>query len=394
MFIQDPIHGYIRLEGLERDLLDTEEFQRLRRIKQLGFTNLVYPSTTHTRFEHSLGATYLAGKFADYLELDEDDREHLRAAAMLHDIGHGAYSHTSEMAFVKEGYSHEDFSVRKIREDSISGVLEEHGVSPDRVVSLVRGEGELGQIIAGDIDVDRMDYLMRDSHYSGVAHGTIDAETIMRGATFRDGRLVFKSKFRQALEGLLTARYLMIPTVYMHEGVIRAEKMMERAIDEYLDEEDRSARCLSEMDDIDLKYILRHTENERARYLNQCLDNRKVFKTALRFDRGDVGEEGIVEFSEKIRNERGLEARIASEAGVERKEVLVNSPSIPKKKELQIDILRKDSIINLEDLSKVSKAINDSIWDRVYMDVYSARDVSDEVGEAAGKVLKEQGLTN
>ncbi len=378
MFLQDPIHGYIELEGFELDILDTKHFQRLRRVKQLGFTNLVYPSATHTRFEHSIGAKNLAEKFAKYLEVSEQESKELRAASMLHDIGHGPFSHTSEKVFAKKDFSHEDFSVEKIRGETVSDALNKNGISPDKVVSLIRGEGELGQIIAGDIDVDRMDYLMRDAHYSGVAHGVIDAETIMRAAKFKEGKLVFGHKFKQALEGLLTARYLMTPTVYMHEGVIRAEKMMERAIEELISYEELNVRDLSDMDDVDLKARLRSTGSERANYLNSLLDTRDVFKTCYRLDAEEVGREKILEVIDELGEENKVEKELSEALGVSEKKLLVDKPFKPKKKKIGIWLEKKGGLVSLEEESKVCRAINESHWENVALQVYCPRNSSKE----------------
>jgi len=389
MFIQDPIHGYIRLDDMEEDLLNLRDFQRLRRIRQLGFTSLIYPSTTHTRFEHSLGATYLAGRFADNLELSEDDRKHLRAAALLHDIGHGPYSHTSEMVLKKHGISHEDFSAEKIQSSAMRSVLQDHDVDPDRVVKMINGKTELGQIIAGDIDVDRMDYLMRDAHYSGVAHGTIDDETIMRGAEMHDGKLVFHSKFKAALEGLLTARYLMVPTVYRHSGVERAEKMMERAIQELVESGEIELDDLRDMDDIDLKYRLRHTDNDRAHYLNDRLDRRDIFKSALTWDETDLPREGLKELAKNIDDEKEIEQKIADEAGVPVKKVLLDKPSIPGPREITVDVMRNGEIVALDDSSLVTDATYSSEWELVKLNLCCPSEDRDAVHDAGKKVLKD-----
>ena len=378
MLIQDPIHGYIKLEELERDILDTSSFQRLRRIKQLGFTNLVYPSATHSRFEHSLGTTYLAGKFSEYLELEEMSCKNLKAAAMLHDIGHGPFSHTSEKVFSKKGLSHEDFSIKKIKNSEISSVLEKHGVDPEKVVSLIKGEGELGQLIAGDIDVDRMDYLMRDAHYSGVAHGVIDDETIMRAAEFKKGKLVFRYKFRPALEGLLTARYLMTPTVYMHRAVVRAEKMMGRAIEIFMEYEGLSVEKIAEMDDVDINYRLRNTDCERANFINKMLDQRKVFKP-LTGERGMADYSRVEELLEGVSCERKAEKLISDETGVDVKHLIVDISSKSKRGNINVDVLVNDEIKGLEEISSICSSLDSFRNHPERINVYCNEDVIPDV---------------
>ncbi|MDY6777591.1 MAG: HD domain-containing protein, partial [Candidatus Nanohaloarchaea archaeon] len=355
MFIQDAVHGYIRLDQCEQELLNAEAMQRLRRI---------YPSANHTRFEHCLGVCYLAGQFADYLDLSHRERQQLRVAGLLHDIGHGPYSHTSEMVMQKHGMSHEDFSERTITETEIASILERHDLDPDRIASMIHGETELGQIIAGDIDVDRMDYLMRDAKYTGVAHGTIDDETIMRAAELRDGDLVFREKFIPAMEGLLTARHLMIPTVYTHGGVQRAEKMMKTAINALVEEDKLAVEELGRMDDIDMKAQLRRTDVERASYLNGLLDARDIFKTALHRDESDIGREGLRTLASQIEDEETVEEKIADAAGLPLKEVVVSRPSIPRRRESAVEVLADGKQVPLNEVSKLTRAVHGSEWEQ------------------------------
>ncbi|MDY6789582.1 MAG: HD domain-containing protein [Candidatus Nanohaloarchaea archaeon] len=390
MFIQDSVHGYIELKDLEEDLISTEEFQRLRRVRQLGFTSLVYPSTTHTRFEHSLGAMYLIKRFSKHLGVSGDDRKHLRAAALLHDLGHGPHSHTSEEVMDSHGYSHEEFSCKKVKNSQVREVLERHGLDPEKVVELIKGKTEFGQIVAGDIDVDRMDYLMRDSYYSGVAHGTIDEDTIIRASKLREEEVVFRSKFKQSIEGLLTARHFMIPTLYEHNAVVRAEKMMERAIETLVGSGEISVEDLAEMDDVDMRSTLRNTGNERASYLNKKLDSRDIFKTALSWDKSRIGKEGLKQLSSNIGSETDLERKIAEEAGVEEKDVLVDSPHIPRKKDIKIKMLKNGDIVKLGEISPLTRAIHESKWEQVAVEVYSPEEKLSEVEEAAKSVLREQ----
>lgn len=389
MFIQDSIHGYIELGELEEELISTAQFQRLRRLKQLGFTSLVYPSTTHTRFEHSIGVMNLAGRFAEHLDIDQGDKDSLKVAALLHDIGHGPYSHTSELVMKRNGITHEEFSCRKIESEGISSILEDHDIDPERIQNLIKGKGRLGQIIAGDIDVDRMDYLMRDSYYSGVAHGTIDASTIIRASKIHDGEVVFRSKFKQSVEGVLTARHFMIPTLYEHNAVKRSEKMMERSIQELVEKGDIEAEDLAEMDDIDIKAELRDSERDRPRYLNRRLDNRNIFKTALRWDKSKVTKKGLRQLSNSIESEVNLEERIAEEAGVKSRDVILNKPKIPKKEDANIKMLKGGEIVDLGDISPLTQAINRSKWENTSIEVYTPEEHIKDVQDAAQDILSQ-----
>ncbi|MDO9096669.1 MAG: HD domain-containing protein, partial [Candidatus Methanoperedens sp.] len=170
--IRDPIHDYIELDELALALIDTPQVQRLRRIRQLGFSNLVYPGANHTRFEHSLGVYHLAGCLVK--QIDENKREELLAAAMLHDIGHGPFSHATEELIERYTRKRHDDAEELLRKGAISDVLRDFSLSPSSIAAHIKGETYIGQIINSEIDVDRMDYLVRDAHYTGVAFGLID----------------------------------------------------------------------------------------------------------------------------------------------------------------------------------------------------------------------------
>ena len=146
--IKDAIHGNIKLTELERSLLDTREMQRLRGIKQLALTYLVYPGANHTRFEHSLGTLHLTGEICESLGLGEGATRELRIAALLHDIGHGAFSHESDYFICKHlGETHESLAAGKLESNSIAQLLGREGILPSRIASLISGK-ELGSIIS------------------------------------------------------------------------------------------------------------------------------------------------------------------------------------------------------------------------------------------------------
>ena len=210
-FIRDSLNGNLQLNEFEVKLIDTPQIQRLRRIKQLGFTYLVYPGANHTRFEHSIGTMYFASRLAYSLNLSADEREMLRVSSILHDAGHGPFSHVSESVLEK---SHEELTSKLIMQSELSEILSEK-FDPNDIIKLISGEGKLGPIISGDLDVDRMDYLLRDSYYTGVAYGVIDVERLIHNMKLED-HLILKAKGVQAAESMLLARYFMYPSVYQH----------------------------------------------------------------------------------------------------------------------------------------------------------------------------------
>lgn len=248
--IRDPIHQLIRHNILERELINSQPFQRLRRIKQLAFTDVVYPGATHTRFLHSLGVMHLAGLAYSVLiekhgELLKDRgwtepklkrvRTLLRLSALLHDIGHPPFSHTAEMLFPERSkgngkYDHEDYSREVILSPSIREILDKYAdqteVTAQEIVDFLSPgcDGEYRfwrQILIGDLDVDRMDYLNRDSHFCGVTYGVIDHHRILATLTLKDDEdnlsLAIEEGGLNSAEGLIHARYWMFIQVYFHK---------------------------------------------------------------------------------------------------------------------------------------------------------------------------------
>ncbi|MDD1672812.1 MAG: HD domain-containing protein, partial [Methanomicrobiales archaeon] len=179
-FIKDPVHGYIEVKtGMEK-FLDSLPLQRLRHIRQLGFAYLVYPGANHSRFEHSLGTMHLASLMCRNFDMDEEVSRIVTVAALLHDCGHGPFSHATE-AFMKEytGRGHEQIEYLLTSEPLMS-LLEDASINPNEIGEILEGRHPLSTIIHGDLDVDRMDYLLRDAHYTGVPYGTVDAQRLIQ----------------------------------------------------------------------------------------------------------------------------------------------------------------------------------------------------------------------
>src|SRR5450759_4699096 len=275
--IRDPIHDYIELDDLALALIETPQVQRLRRIRQLGFSNLVYPGANHTRFEHSLGVYHLAKHLVKHV--DEQERNELLAAALLHDIGHGPFSHaTEELIFRYTRKSHEDIE-EFLRKGEISDILKDYSLSPSAIAAHIRGDTDAGQIIHSEIDVDRMDYLVRDAHYTGVAFGLIDHVRLIHELKFNENRLVLNIGGLQAAESLLVSRFLMHPTVYFHHVSRIAESMCENAA-QYMMEGGLDPKLFRRMDDSTFMMDMK-SSGGYASGIADRLDNRRLFKRAL-----------------------------------------------------------------------------------------------------------------
>ncbi|PSP81461.1 phosphohydrolase [Halobacteriales archaeon QS_1_68_20] len=380
--IKDSVHDHIRVEGVAADLLDTPPVQRLRHVKQLGTASLVYPSANHTRFEHSLGVYYLACEALDHLGIAGPKAERVKAAALLHDVGHAPFSHNVEdLIYRRTGKYHDDV------EDLLTGgrvgeVLRSHDLDPDRVADIVAGEGELGQLVSGKLDVDRMDYLVRDAHHTGVPYGTIDTERLVRELRLMDGELVLDEGNVQTAESLLVARALMNPTVYSHHVARISKTMLRRATERLLGATDLDAGTLRRMDDHELIVALRDCEEtaDAARRLF----SRDLLKRAVWAEMEDVPEDVVDADHGAV---RGFEREIAEEAGVERDGVLVDVPARPSMTESTSRVLVNGEIRHLGRQSPLVQALRTAQRNQWRLGVYAPEELTDQVGRAAADVL-------
>jgi uncharacterized protein len=250
--IFDPVHGTIAVDGAPLELIGTPAFQRLWGIRQTGFAHLVFPGANHTRLEHSLGVFWVTRQMAEHLGFPQGAASAVAVGGLLHDLGHGPFSHTLDPTSNEIlGFGHERISRAWITGEMIKGVtdrlpddgpaipeiLSANGISSRVVADLVDppphrdAHPALRAILHGAIDADRIDYLQRDAHYTGVAHGTIDAARLLDTVRERRGRLVFAEKGRNAVEGFLVGRALMYSSVYFHKTVRSAEVMAQSALE-------------------------------------------------------------------------------------------------------------------------------------------------------------------
>lgn len=292
--ITDPIHRYIRFTELEREIIDTPVFQRLRKIRQLAGAHLVYPSAQHTRFEHSLGTMHLAGLAGQtlldkgYIE-KKDQLEGLRLAALLHDIGHGPFSHLFEEVLIGRGIStssHENMGKKIIRETIIKDKLEKYGYNSDSICNLSFGESPImfyNEIIAGGLSSDIMDYLPRDSFFTGVEYGKIDYYRLISSfEVLSNGHLGINKSAINSLESMLISRFQMFKAVYFHKTVRSAEVMLLHSLllaDRQLNFSDLSVdEYIEYTDDKTIDIILSLKNNDRAVKLAKDYKNRILLK--------------------------------------------------------------------------------------------------------------------
>jgi HD superfamily phosphohydrolase len=229
VIFNDPIYGFIHSPNkIVLDLIENPYFQRLRRIKQLGLTHLVYPGAYHTRFQHAMGAMHLMTQAIEVLKskgvlISEEEATAVTIAILLHDIGHGPFSHALENSIV-HNVTHEDIS-----ELFMQRLNDHHGGSLDLAIKVFKNRYKrkfFHQLVSGQLDIDRLDYLKRDSFFSGVAEGVISSDRIIKMLNVHKGQLVVDAKGIYSVEKFLIARRLMYWQVYLHKTVIAAEFLL------------------------------------------------------------------------------------------------------------------------------------------------------------------------
>ena len=391
--VKDTVHDHIEIEGVAADLLDTPAVQRLRHVKQLGTVQLVYPSANHTRFEHSLGVYHLASRALDHLGIEGKQADRIEAAAMLHDVGHGPFSHNLEaLTHRRTGKYHDDVA-ELLATGDVGAVLRGHDLDPERIAGLVAGEGTYGQLVSGELDVDRMDYLVRDAYHTGVPYGTIDTERFVRELTFvePDGSadasggptLVLDEGNVQTAESLLLARALMNPVVYTHHVARISKAMLRRAASDLLEATATTADELRRMDDHDFLAAIRNCRETAE--LSRRYDERDLYKLAVWAEYDDVPAR-VHEADHE--SETALEREIADEAGVDREHVILDVPPEPSMRESTARVTVNGQVRRLERQSPLVSALRTAQHNQWRLGVYAPAPATDRVGRAAADVLE------
>jgi len=403
--IMDPIYGLLKLNDVEREIVDTAEFQRLRRIKQLSSANFVYPSANHTRFEHSLGAMHLAGVMGEVLTnkgyISSDEIQKLRLAGLLHDVGHGPFSHLFEDAVSKKyKTNHEEIGRRIITESAISDVIKKYGYDPVEVAQLANGiypnNPFMNAIIAGPLSADLMDYIQRDSYYTGAIYGRVNVMKIINSMHVYNNQLCIEKDAVSAFEGMTIARYEMFKEVYFHKTSRAADVMLRHAIELYdnitsfADPKDLK-HYIELTDDILIATILKSEEKEAQNARNFVKDylTRNLLK--LVYEESFIGKDAFLEklFNQEILRER-LITQIEEKASIPHGNIFIDLPTVPSvprsfdREELKnILIMTKEGI---REMSIRDIPVIESIQGYYnIMRIYSRK----EYREAAEKAIKE-----
>lgn len=373
MILKDPLYGFISIDEPFKSLIETEQFQRLRNIKQLGQSYLIYPSANHSRFEHSIGAFYLAQKIVEKISAGIKFargekipyKNEFMAAALLHDIGHYPFSHAIEksIGFIN-GAAHEQQTLNIIRSAEIAGIIKKAKMNSDIIRGFIAGKGKFGKLIAGQIDVDRLDYLKRDSYYTGVAYGVIETDIIIKNMAIKDKNYIVDEKYLPAFESILISRYLMYSMVYMHRKTLIANNMLRAAFMEALEAGEIQPQKLVEFDDIDFIAKLR-SSGTAAKDLIKNITNRKLYREAIIFKKEDFPD---FKKLKNIKNISKIEKKIAEELKIKNYEILINILSFPKLGKSEIIIAPSGR--SLEEVSPMVKALNEAEWNHWFAGIY------------------------
>ena len=335
--INDPVFGFINIRSeLVFDLIEHPYFQRLRRIKQLGLSNLVYPGANHTRFEHALGALHLMRSAISILrlkgqEISDEEADAVAIAILLHDIGHGPFSHVLENTLV-QGVPHERISLLLMEElnRQFEGKLD----LAIRIFTNQYSKHYLHQLVSSQLDMDRLDYLSRDSFFSGVSEGIISSERIIKTLNLKNDELVVEYKGIYSVENFLIARRLMYWQVYLHKTVLSAEYLLinvltrarelalagnklfvppvlkaflynQITLDDFIYNREVEGRhvldLFANLDDNDIIASIKEWQNYPdtvLSYLSSCIINRRLFK--IKISKKPISEQKIVALKEKI----------------------------------------------------------------------------------------------
>jgi uncharacterized protein len=392
---RDSVHNIIRLKtdspkgGLLARLVDAAEFQRLRRVRQLGLAHFAYQAAEHSRFTHSLGAFHLAtrilAKLGAKYSIDDSDRTAVRAAALLHDIGHGAFSHVVENIL---GFHHEDFTIAAVlsEDTEVGRLLREYSSElPEKVAGIIRGTFRpmsLAQLVSSQLDVDRMDYLLRDSLMTGVKYGVFDLEWIIKSIEIDEtnDRLYVSARGVYAVEDYLQARYYMFRQVYFHRTLRAAESILhsllrralflfqngqpvwyspDTAIEKILNGQSLSLKEHLSLDDSDIVFCIKQWQRSGDPVLSDLCGrflDRRLFK-AFDLDMPEDERQSFVEASRRVVENKGFNPDyyfIEDKAGDVQHYFYTTDPANPKN---QIYVEEGFSRPEIREISEVSAAV-------------------------------------
>jgi len=393
----------------EKTLIDSFPVQRLHRLRQLAGAEYVYPGANHTRFEHSIGVMHLAGRLAENPHLSqylsEDDIQKVRIAALLHDVGHGPFSHVFEHLLVKFlNKTHEDLNVWIVQKSELRDLLSDLGYDPNELgklsVGLLNKPGRafMDQIIRSAVDVDKLDFIVRDTYHTGAEYGYVDVFRLIHMLDVLDENLAVDLGALSALESLILARIESFKSIYFHRVGRAAQIMLATAMEEAKDElgliNFQSPEEYLALNDYTVWTMLKNCKKSKG--IIEKLERRKLLKCA--YDRTFYVKDKTVSSIfgvEEIRNQ--MRDKIASEAGVKPQSVVIDVPtlpSVPYRHSALLEPMEIPVFHRTRDGEKIPQRLSDisGIFDVLkgfinIIRVYTEEKHREKVGVAAAKLL-------
>ena len=369
MIIKDELYGTMEFGDLEKRIIDSADFQRLHRIKQMALTYLVYPGATHTRFEHSLGTCHLTSEIADKLHLGKDEKEKIRLYALIHDVGHVAFSHESEVTLKKYLGDHEKIGEELVLNGEIGEILKEN-YNPEEIIGLEKNQH--GKIVTSDLGADRMDYLKRDSQNTGAAYGIIDVDRILHTLRLNNGELVLTEGGLTSAESLLIGRFMMFSNVYMHKTVRIAAAMLRRMIMRAIESGFDPKGFLGYGDE---EALVGMAKIDTAKEYVDRIRERRLYKEVLSLDVSGIASEDVEE----------LEKSIMQKAKCD---VIIDYPNTIFKP-VDIDVSVDGKLVPITKISDIVEALKVSEKKRQKLMVIGEEKNRDMIMKAARKEIKE-----
>ncbi len=410
--IKDPVHGYVYVTEAEKAIIDSYPMQRLRRLRQLAGSEYVYPGANHTRFEHCIGVMYLAGKVVESPNISrvvsDEEAEVTRIAALLHDVGHGPFSHVFEQLLIHDlDKTHEDITSWLIEKSEIADKLAKMGYNASDIAKLAVGKlhkpgrAFLDQVISSAVDVDKQDFIVRDTYHTGAEYGFIDVFRLIHALDVLGENLAVELGALSALESFIIARIESFKSIYFHRVGRAAQIMLAKAMEKANDELGLTAFKTPEeylaMDDYTVWAAAKKCE--KSRRIIEDLERRRMLKCA--YERTFYDKDTMISniFSRDTYRQQ-VQGEIAREAGVDMEAVVIDVPTVPSvpyhhsalMENLEIPVFSKTSagektMYRLSEISKIFEALKGFINIlRVYTDAQNREKVEKATVKVLGKI--------
>ena len=410
--IKDPVHGYVYVTENEKSIIDSYPMQRLRRLRQLAGSEYVYPGANHTRFEHCLGVMFLAGKVVENANLSsmvsDEEADMVRVSGLLHDVGHGPFSHVFEQLLIRDlEKTHEDITSWIIDKSEISDKLCKMGYKPEDVAKLAVGKLQKpgkafwDQIISSAVDVDKQDFIVRDTYHTGAEYGFIDVFRLIHALDVLGENLAVELGALSALEAFMIARIESFKSIYFHRVGRAAQIMLATAMEKANAELGLTAFKTPDeylaMDDWTVWAALKRCE--KSKEIIGDLERRRMLKCA--YERTFYEKDAM--FSNIFGREayrRQMQNEIAEEAGVDAEAVTIDVPTVPSvpyhhavlMESMEIPVFSRSQaagkrIQRLSDISKIFETLKGFINIlRVYTDEANREKVEKATAKILGKI--------